>query len=116
MGVLITQGGDIIFKLTLPKVINVPVQVLMVYSNENAKDDNNDFSQANRTTATSFNNTDAITHIVFSSKLPYKVFRVGVALVSGSAEGPVQNHPRVHSKLLKCWVCVCVCVCVCECV
>ena len=105
---LITQGGDIIFKLTLPAIINVPVNILMVFtdaSREKKKDGGNraasgSAKQSNRTTTASFNSTDAITHIIFRSKVPFNVFRVGVALVSGSVEGPVQNNSRIHGKFL----------------
>ena len=72
--------------------INVPVNILMVYT------DARNLQQSNRTTKATFNNTDAITHIVFKSMVPFHIFRVGVALVSGSVEGPVHNNSKVHSK------------------
>jgi len=103
VGVLITQGGDIIFKLSLPAIINVPVNILMVFTdaNKEAKEDrdsSNLVKQSNRSTTTSFNNTDAITHIIFSSKVPFNVFTVGVALVSGPVEGPVQNNSKIYGE------------------
>ena len=101
VGILITQGGDVIFKLSLRAVINVPVNILMVYTDarkESFHRTKHYLHQSNRTTTASFNNTDAITHIVFKSRVPFDIFRVGVALVSGSVEGPVQNNSRVHSK------------------
>ena len=98
---MIIQGGDIIFKLSLRAVINVPVNILMVYTDakkESSHRTKHYSHQSNRTTTVTFNNTDAITYIVFKPMVPFDIFRVGMALISGSVEGPVQNNSRVHSE------------------
>ena len=98
--VLITQEGDVIFKLRLHALINNPVHLFLTYVDANRDTPEATRLEINRTSSISYNNTDTITHIEFRSQIPFQVFRLGIALTSDSVLGPVPMLQEVHSELI----------------
>jgi hypothetical protein len=96
LDVLITQDGDVIYKLNLRGRVNTPVNLFFMYSRvgEGDVDDASIGSVVNRTGRATFNGTDSITHIEFNSRIPFQRFQVGVALMSGFTLGPINQSSK----------------------
>ena len=95
LDVLITQDGDVIYKLRLRGRMNTPVNLLLMYTRIGARArGEGEASVVNRTSLATFNATDRISNIEFSSQVPFRRFQVGVALMSGFTIGPINQSAR----------------------
>lgn len=96
MDILITQDNDIIYKLVLRDVINVPVQLFFTYTRITGGEEEGEGPRGvanvrNETSSITYNNSNTITHIEFRSMIPFQRFRVGVALMDGFTLGPINT-------------------------
>ena len=101
MDVLITQDGDVIFKLNLPALINTPVHLFLTYEDATHEKDKKQGGmpyKMNRTTTISYNNTKTIIYIEFKCQLLFQVFRVGVALFNSPILGSIEMSQEIYSK------------------
>lgn len=95
MDVLITQDGDVIYKLRLRGTINTPVHLFFTYTEVGGAG-----AEMNQTTVASFNGTDFIVHLEFNSQIPFSKFRVGVALMSRFTLGPFTEAFGQYGNIL----------------
>ena len=96
--ILITQDGDVIYKLRLRGMINIPVHLNLEYIDASDDAGNNPARQS-KITSISYNSTDTISHIEFKSQVPFQKFRVGVSMVNGFDEGPMNMTDTVFGKI-----------------
>ena len=100
LDVLITQDGDVIYKINLHNEINTPVHLFFKYIDASEEEEEEGMSvPTNITTNASFNSTVNITHIEFMSQVPFEKFRVFVALMSRDGQlGPLNENMETFGK------------------
>ena len=89
-----------VYQLFLRGQINTPVNLFFSYTEVVAKELEGEREPrvANRTALTTYNSTDAITHVEFRSQVPFPRFRVGVALMNGFLRGPINQTAESYGK------------------
>ena len=95
--VAITLERDVIYRLELQGIISAPVHLYLHYTELDGQGELTGEYEEITATAT-YSNTDVITHIEFSSQIPYQRFRVGVAMMNGLIRGPVNETNLDYGK------------------
>lgn len=83
MRVDVTQGGDVLFEVTLPTPLSKPVNLIMEYVNLD-----NPLRRKNVTTNVAYIAKTSFLHLEPSSRVPFDRFRVSVRLTSSFIIGP----------------------------
>ena len=83
MRVDVTQGGDVLFEVTLPTPLSKPVNLIMEYVNLD-----NPLRRKNVTTTVAYIAKTSFLHLEPSSRVPFDRFRVSVRLTSSFIVGP----------------------------
>ena len=83
MRVDVTQGGDVLFEVTLPTPLSKPVKLIMEYVDLDSL-----FRRKNVTTNVAYIAKTSFLHLEPSSRVPFDRFRVSVRLKSSFIVGP----------------------------
>ena len=84
MRVDVTQGGDVLFEVTLPTPLSKPVNLIMEYVDLDSL-----LKRKNVTTNVAYIATTSFLHLEPSSRVPFDQFRVSVRLTSSFILGPL---------------------------
>ena len=79
----VTQGGDVLFEVTLPTPLSKPINLIMEYVNLD-----NPLRRKNVTTNVAYIAKTSFLHLEPSSRVPFDRFRVSVRLISSFIIGP----------------------------
>ena len=93
MQVDVTQKGDVILDINLPKVLPVPLKLRLEYTNLDDR-----VQRRNDTTKNIFINSKEILHREVASRVPYQNFGVSVRLISDDKEGPLVDSMEDYGK------------------
>ena len=94
MEIEITTKRDVIIIVNLPRALPVPVNLVILY-----RDVENPSAQPDKKiTEAAYLNTAMITHIDFSSKVPFEHFTAEVGLSSQGVRGPLMRAQGEFGK------------------
>ena len=91
MRVDVTQGGDVLFEVTLPTPLSKPVYLIMEYV-----DLDSNVRHKNVTTNVAYIATTSFLYLEASSRVPFDKFRVSVRLTSSFILGPSVEDINDH--------------------
>ena len=101
MNVVITTGGDVLFRITLPAAIPVAVRLRIHFVAED-----NPRNIQRQTSDGTFTNLTKLYYEVQNSRVPLQRFKVQVALIVGNNVGPLNpadlEFATVHGMVTKC--------------